>query len=237
MKIFCFDIETIPNYELPEECLPVFDPSEVKLGNLKDEIKIAAKIAEERESFAAGLVKKMSVSASLCRVCTFVGILYETQAKTVLDKYSIQLGIGNTSDYDVVFEGWTAIKSACSNRTPLVTFNGIGFDLPVMKTQAIRLDVSIVNTATYKELTGKWGPTKLHYDLCKCLSDFDLSKMEKLNFWLRYYGIGQKTDGMDGSKVYEAYQAGGYEKIQKYCEDDVLGTCKLFARVEPWITI
>jgi 3'-5' exonuclease len=38
--------------------------------------------------------------------------------------------------------------------------------------------------------------------------------------------------GMDGSKVYEAYLAGGQEDIRRYCETDVMNTYLLYCRFQ-----
>jgi len=57
------DIETGP---LPEDVilsvLPPFDPEDVKLGNLKDPVKVAAKIDEARENHAAKFIEKAALS-------------------------------------------------------------------------------------------------------------------------------------------------------------------------------
>jgi len=218
-----FDLETIPDQALPSKCLRAIT-DEIKFGNLGPEKR------QEK------IDKKMSVTPRMCQVCTFVGMKYDTDAEKVTEKISLQLKADPEDEYEIIRDAWDWIKSCMNNRIPIVSYNGIGFDLPILKMRAIKHDVPI--PFKYKELVSKWGPTKFHYDLMLCLADFDrYNSFAKLDYWLNYFGIGQKTEGMDGSQVYPAWKAGEYDKIQSYCEDDVLSTARLFARVESWIKI
>jgi predicted PolB exonuclease-like 3'-5' exonuclease len=237
MKIATIDIETIPNQRIPELCKPCFDPDEIKTGNIKDPAKIAAKIQEAKESFESDIIKKMSVTPSLAQLCTFVGIQYDTTTEEVINKTSIQVTKEyDADDYDAVSEGWQFIRMAHNSKIPIVSFNGIGFDLPVLWHRAIAQDIP-VDQRMYARVTPRYGGY-LHYDLLGLLAGWTLDKMKghNLEFFLNLYGIGTKG-GMDGSKVYEAWQLGEYNKIQQYCESDVLQTCKLFQRVESWVSI
>lgn len=228
MIIAPFDIETIPNQGIPDACKPGLDSPFIGFGNTKDPIKKQAILDEK-------LPKKMSTTPSLAQLCTFVGIKYDTDSGKVLDKVSIQVTDEyEADDLSAVTDGWEFIRKMYQERTQLVSFNGIGFDLPVMWHRAILQDVP-VDRIMYERLTPRYGGP-FHYDLLGILAGWTLDKMKghDLDFFLQLFGIGGKGD-MDGSKVWETWQAGEYEKIQKYCEDDVLNTCKLFQRVEPWI--
>lgn len=237
MDIATIDIETIPCQNIPNECIPKFDSESVKYGNLKDPVKRQAKEEEERAAFQDGLTKKMSTTPTLAQLCTFVGIKYDTDKDKILEKVSIQVTKAyEADDLDAVSDGWDFIRKMYNERTPLVSFNGIGFDLPIMWHRAIAQDVP-VDSFMYQRLTPRYGGP-FHYDLLGILAGWTLDKMRghNLDFFLNLFGIGSKGD-MDGSKVYEAWQLGEYEKIQQYCESDVLQTCKLFQRVEAWIKI
>jgi len=232
MKIMAADIETIPNMSIPENCRPVFDPDEIKVGNMKDSVKIAAKIAEEQELFEEKLVKTMSVDPALCQVCTYVGILFDTDTGEPVSEVAQQLTAEDENDdLEIIANAWEQIHKAYQERTPLVTFNGIGFDLPVLLFRAIAQDIP-VDRAMYDRLTMKYR-NQYHYDLMQVLAGWDKNRWRKLEFYLNMFGLGTKG-GMDGSQVYPAYMAGEYETIKTYCRGDVLGTCKLFARVAPW---
>lgn len=234
MKICAFDIETIPDRNLPVECIPVFDPESVKYGNLKDPIKRAAKAEEERAAFENGKIKTMSVDPDMLEICTFVAFLYDTKSDEIIEKCSIQITDKDENDYDAVREGWRFIQKCYYNQAPIVSYNGINFDFPAMRSRAMVLDISI-NYNLYAKFMKQWEGNKEHYDLMKVLLNFNTRTYQKLDFYLKRFKIGAKTEGMGGDKVYGAFQAGEFEKIQSYCEDDVLSTAKLFARVEPWI--
>jgi len=47
----------------------------------------------------------------------------------------------------------------------------------------------------------------------------------------RALGIGQKTEGMDGSQVWPEYQKGNIEKIASYCRGDVKLTREIYKRI------
>jgi predicted PolB exonuclease-like 3'-5' exonuclease len=233
MIIAAFDIETIPSQELPAGLKPEFDPETVKYGNTKDLIKRQIKKDSERLAFESKLDKKMSTDPGLCQVCTFVGMKYDTEERKILKTVSIQWGIDDNDELDVVHHGWEFIQSCYLNRHPIVTYNGIGFDLPVMIIAALRQDV-VVSSLMYNALRVKWEGNIHHYDLMLMLSGWEKTRWKKMDFWLRLLGIGQKTEGMDGSEVYPAFQAEEFKKIQSYCEDDVRSTCELMARVQPY---
>ena len=237
MIIASFDIETIPDQNIPELCIPKLDESDVKYGNTKDPAKQQIILETKKTEFQEKLSKKMSVTAGLAQICTFVGIEYDTEENKIISKVSIQVTKEfNGDDLGAVSNGWDFVKRMYNKRVPLVSFNGIGFDFPVMWHRAIIQDVPI-DKIMYDRLTPRYGG-KFHYDLLGILAGWTLDKMKghKLEFFLQRYKIGSKGD-MDGSQVFEAWQLGEYDRIQKYCEADVLQTAELFARVEPWIKI
>lgn len=235
MKILTVDIETMPDQNLPESCTPVFDESEVKLGNTKDPIKVMTKITEEKAKFETGITKTMSLDPAMAQLCTFVGIVYDTETDRELEKVSVQVTKEfNGDDLEAVTEGWALISRMYGERTPLVTFNGISFDLQIMFYRAIRQDVT-VQPEMFKRLTQKYS-NFFHYDLMQILAGWDRQRWHKLDFYLKAFKMKDK-EGMDGSQVYPAWNAGEYDKIQEYCESDVLSTAKLFTRIAPWIKI
>lgn len=234
MKIAAFDIETIPNQSLPEGITPEFDSAEIKVGNAGSE-KAQEKIDKERAKFEEGLAKKMSIDKDLCQVTTFVGYIYTTSIveEKIIDKKVLQWPPLD-EEYEVIYEAWDFIKRAYNNKIPLVSFGGNGFDLPVLFTAAIRLDVPL-SRSMYDAITFRYENNH-HYDLMRSLTgEIHPVRGKSLEFYLNCFRLGQKTTDMDGSQVYPAWQAKEYTKISEYCEQDVLMTAKLFERVAPWI--
>lgn len=102
-----FDIETAPLDDLE------FDPSEVKLGNLKDEEKIAAKIEDARQKYQ----RDAALSAITGQVCA-IGV------KSA--EYEIFVG-----EEPAVLAGfWKVFRR--SHTEQLVGFNIFRFDLPFL---------------------------------------------------------------------------------------------------------
>ena len=224
MQIAAFDIETIPHQNLPAGVTPEFDPDGVKHGNTKDEDKRQAKEAQARAIFKHGLDKTMSLHPDLCQVITFCGVRYDTTTGVISQ-------VVTSGEPTTIENGWQWIKEAYKSYTPIVSYNGIGFDLPVMLHRAMDLNVP-VSGRMYRDLTKRYNPQG-HYDLIQILSGWDRQKYESLDFYLKRYGIGGKTG--DGSQVYGMWKNGQIKEIEEYCIADVLKTAQLFARLESWI--
>lgn len=219
IKFAVFDIETIPGQSLPQDLIPQFDPDSVKVGNIKDQVKIDEKIETAQKEFEEGLSKKMSLDPDLCEVVCFV-----CQNEKVFS-------FPPPHDEQFITNAWWLIERAYHDHIPLVSYNGIGFDLPVLLHSAMKLDIP-VSPQMYSDLTKKYD-NRYHYDLMQILAGWDKTKWKSLDFYLKLFGIGEKSG--DGSQVYDMWKVGEYDKVKAYCEQDVAMTAKLFERLEPWI--
>ena len=116
----------------------------------------------------------------------------------------------------------------------LVTFNGRGYDLPVMELAAFRYGVSLpgwfnVNDRSYDQRRNRYN-TAAHIDLMDLLTNFGASRMVGgLNLLANLIGKPGKT-GIDGSKIQDMYDAGESTPINDYCRCDVLDTYFVFLR-------
>jgi predicted PolB exonuclease-like 3'-5' exonuclease len=120
----------------------------------------------------------------------------------------------------------------------LVSWNGGGFDLPVLHYRGL---IHGVHAARYWELgdddrnfrynnyIGRYHTR--HIDLMDLLAMYQPRASAPLDDLAKLCGFAGKL-GMDGSRVWEAYQAGGIEQIRAYCETDVVNTYLLFARFQ-----
>ena len=111
----------------------------------------------------------------------------------------------------------------------MVTFNGGGFDLPVLRYRAMIHGVfapGMHSRAYYHRYTDD------NVDLCDVLSSFSYGAKVKLDELCRIMGLPGKPDGIDGSQV-EAYcNAGRIQEIADYCQSDVINTYRLWLRYE-----
>lgn len=120
----------------------------------------------------------------------------------------------------------------------LVSWNGGGFDLPVIHYRALKHGVE---AARYWE-TGrddesfKWNNYlnryhSRHIDLMDLLSLYQPRAVAPLDQIATMLGFPGKT-GMDGSKVLDAWMQGEIKAIRDYCETDVLNTYLVYLRFE-----
>jgi predicted PolB exonuclease-like 3'-5' exonuclease len=118
----------------------------------------------------------------------------------------------------------------------LVSWNGGGFDLPVLHYRAM---VHGITAGRYWELGDedrdfKWNNYisryhMRHCDLMDLLAMYAPRASAPLDDLARLCGFPGKL-GMDGSQVWPAYQAGQIVPIRQYCETDVVNTYLLFCR-------
>jgi hypothetical protein len=113
-------------------------------------------------------------------------------------------------------------------RPHLVTWNGRGFDLPVLALRALRHGLSFPWYYQGKDYRYRYSPEG-HLDLCDFLSDHGAARMTSLDGAARLIGLAGK-DGVDGSQVEGLYQAGQIEALRHYCLSDVAQTAFLFLR-------
>ncbi len=126
-----------------------------------------------------------------------------------------------------------------SRYTPtLVSWNGSGFDLPVLHYRALLHGIS---APRYWDTGDDDREFKFnnylsrfhwrHIDLMDVLSGFQARANAPLDQLAQLVGAPGKL-GMDGSKVWDAFQAGEIAAIRDYCETDALNTWLLYLRFE-----
>ena len=115
----------------------------------------------------------------------------------------------------------------------LVSFNGRGFDLPVLKYRAM------VNGVSAPWLYGagdKWNSytqryaTDWHCDLLDVLSDYGASARVSLHEVSAVLGLPGKF-GISGADVAGLVDEGRIEDVRHYCETDVLTTYLVYLRL------
>ena len=120
-------------------------------------------------------------------------------------------------------------------RPRLVSYNGRGFDLPVLRHRAM---VHGVTALAFHDTSNKWEnytsryAQDFHCDLQEALTDFGAaSRGLKLNEVCSVLGFPGKF-GVDGSQVAPMYDAGKLGEIRDYCETDVLNTYLVYLRYQ-----
>ncbi len=125
--------------------------------------------------------------------------------------------------------GWTKYE-----RPTLVSFNGRGYDLPLLELAAFRYGLSVppwfnVEARNYEQARNRYN-IDAHIDLYDLLSNFGAMRLAGgLNLVANLIGKPGKT-GIDGSKVQDMHDAGEVLAINDYCRCDVLDTYFVFLR-------
>jgi predicted PolB exonuclease-like 3'-5' exonuclease len=120
----------------------------------------------------------------------------------------------------------------------LVSWNGGGFDLPVLHYRALHLKVPAPRYWEAGEEDSAFRYNNYlsrfhwrHLDLMDVLSGFQARARASLSDIAVLLGYPGKL-GFDGSQVWDAYQRGELTRIRRYCETDVINTWLVFLRFQ-----
>jgi len=217
MNIFVFDIETVPDISAGKKIYG--------LEELSDEDCANAMFALRREKTGRDFLP-----LHLQRVVA-ISIVFKHQNK--LKVWS--LGEEDADEKEII----QRFYSGLSQYTPtLVSWNGTGFDLPVLHYRAMLHSIAAPD---YWEVGDsiqgfKWNNyiNRYHYrhlDLMDIIAAYQGRACAPLDEVATMLGFPGKM-GMSGSKVWEQFQAGKIKEIRDYCETDVLNTYCVYLRFE-----
>ncbi|MBS4036749.1 MAG: 3'-5' exonuclease [Hydrogenophaga sp.] len=120
----------------------------------------------------------------------------------------------------------------------LVSWNGGGFDLPVLHYRGLRhgVEASRYWDMGEDDREFKWNNYisryhMRHLDLMDLLAMYSPKNNAPLDAMAKLCGFPGKL-GMDGSQVYSQYLAGQTDDIRRYCETDVMNTYLVYCRFQ-----
>ena len=119
-------------------------------------------------------------------------------------------------------------------RPTFVTFNGRGYDMPVLELGAFRHGISLpawfnVESRSFEQARNRYNIDR-HLDLQDLFSNFSAVRVNGgLNLMANLIYKPGKS-GIDGSQVQDLYFDGHADKINDYCRCDVLDTYFVFLR-------
>ena len=145
------------------------------------------------------------------------------------------LGAGDESEGELIQRFFDGID----RYTPqIVSWNGGGFDLPVLHYRGL---IHGVKATRYWDLGEdnrdfKWNNYisryhSRHLDLMDLLALYQPRANAPLDDLAQLMGLPGKL-GMGGAQVWDAYQAGKLAEIRNYCEADVVNTYLVFLRFQ-----
>lgn len=218
MKTIIFDIETIPqDFDSLDEAqkyylLKAVDTEEEKI-----------KVKEQMALWA--LTNKIVAIGMLC-VETGKGAMYfQDKEKKEFEENGIRYWSG--SEKEILEKFWVAIAHA----NKFVTFNGRGFDCPVLMLRSAMLQVK-----PSKNLMPYRYSADQHIDLLEQLTFYNSVRKFNLDFFCKAFGISSpKSSGITGHDVAPLFKTGEFEKIARYCAGDLQATKELYLRWQDYI--
>lgn len=217
MPIFVFDIETIPDVELGRRIYGLGDLTDKQVGYVMQ--------AKRREESGTEFL-----SYEQHRV---VAISVALRTRETFKVWS--LGEPNAPEAELIQRFFDGIDRFTPD---LVSWNGGGFDLPVLHYRALRHGIVAPRywEAGDEDQAFRWNNYlnryhTRHLDLMDVLSSYQSRARVSLQAAATLLGLPGKL-GMSGDKVWEAYLAGHIEHIRNYCETDVLNTFLVYLRFE-----
>jgi len=146
------------------------------------------------------------------------------------DSYrSVKLGVvgASKSEADVLED---FVRFVEDRRPDLVTYNGRGFDLPVIVARCLRHGVPFRHYFQSSDLRYRYS-AQGHLDLMDFMTDYGASRAVPLDTLTRLIGLPGKV-GVDGKDVGPLVHAGRIDEVYAYCLCDVVQTAGLFLRVQ-----
>lgn len=112
----------------------------------------------------------------------------------------------------------------------LVTYNGRGFDLPVIAMRCLRHGIPFRHYYQNRDVRYRFSPEG-HLDLMDFVADYGASKASRLDIMAKLCGMPGKV-GVDGKDVGPLVHAGRIAEVRNYCLCDVVQTAAVFLRVQ-----
>jgi len=217
MSILVFDIETIPDLTTGRKLF--------NLQGLSDEetaqAMFALRFAKTGNDFLPHYLQQ---------ICAISLVINQGPQLKVWS-----LGDEKSNEKELI----TRFFAGIDKHTPtLVSWNGSGFDLPVLHYRSL---LHGIPAPTYWETgehqqTFRWNNylSRFHYrhiDIMDVIAGYQNKAFAPLDDISSMLGFPGKM-GMSGSKVWEQHLAGNIKCIRDYCETDVLNTYCVFLRFE-----
>lgn len=217
MNIFVFDIETIPDVESGRRLYDLRDLDDAATG------KAMLQLRQQKTG-------NEFLPLHLHQICAISVVLRHA------DKVRVwSLGGPDAGEAELVQRFFDGLDKF----TPtLVSWNGGGFDLPVLHYRSL---LHGVQAPRYWDAGGddrdfKWNNYlsryhQRHTDLMDVLSGYQMRATAKLDEVATMLGFPGKM-GMSGARVWDEFQQGNIEGIRNYCETDVLNTFLVYLRFQ-----
>lgn len=220
MNTFIIDIETIPIYfdsldEGSKHYLMKWSDSEEEKQTMKDQMALWAPT-------------NIIVAIGILQVEKQRGAVYfQAPMKSVqpFEENGIKFSAG--TEREILERFWKVIIHAHR----FVTFNGRGFDCPVLTLRSAMLKVE-----STKNLMPHRYYTDQHIDLLDQLTFYGAHRKFNLHTFCKAFGIESPKDkGITGHDIKLLFEEKKYEDIARYCLGDLKATGELYLRWKDYL--
>lgn len=207
--ILVFDIETIPDIETGRRLYPT-------LKDLDDADALSALTALRQAEAGTDFMRLPLHKVACLSFLWFDGVSFRLKS----------LSLETMSEDQIL----ATFLRAFDKKPTLVSWNGAGFDIPVIMYRAMHHKLSapaLFNPAVKPDYLYRYG--EMHIDLMDKMSLYNGYQRQKLDTIASLCGFAGKGN-IDGSQVVPMVQAGDWQKLTTYCESDVLNTWLIYLR-------
>jgi predicted PolB exonuclease-like 3'-5' exonuclease len=218
----------------PAPAFFIIDTESVPDGKLLAQVKYAADNLNPDDAIARAQAEARAASPTNS---DFLPVTFQVPIAVCVLRVGTDFALQNVACLDapqfrprkIVESFWDGVakyRTKFRERIRLVTFNGRGFDLPLLELAAFRYGVCGKEhfVSSRKRFDG-W-----HLDLMDWLCNFGGYRMTGgLNLLSKLLGKPGKMD-VQGDMVYQLFQAGKLQEINDYCMFDTLDTYFVFLR-------
>ena len=216
--ILVFDIETVADIDAARRIYP-------QLADLNDADTLSA-LTAIRTQEAGHDFMRLPLQRIVC-----ISALYIKDGKLSL----FSLTADKFSEKDILAKFFRAF-SDLETLPQLISWNGSGFDIPVLIYRAMQYDLSApwlfeegerIKNMRFDNYVNRFHTR--HLDLMDRFSQYGASRREAMDIVASLYGLPGKTD-VDGSMVGALVSSGDWQTLSIYCESDVMNTWLIYLR-------
>jgi hypothetical protein len=219
MNVFVFDIETVPDVDGARRLMDIDGLSDEDVANVM--FSKRQQETEGRSDFIRHHLQKIVAISAVLRIDDRLNVW--------------SLGEENSSEAELIRRFFEGIERF----TPvLVSWNGGGFDLPVLHYRTLIHGLSAPRywdtggddpSFRYNNYLGRFHWR--HIDLMDVISGYQGRAVAPLDDIASLLGYPGKI-GMTGKDVWKQYLSGNVKSIRDYCETDVLNTYLVYLNFE-----
>jgi len=217
MHCFSFDIETIPDVDFGRRMWDLDGLSDEEVGTA---MTFMRKQATGSEFLPLHQQRVVAISVALRTADTF-------RVWSLADR--------DADEAEIIRRFYAGIERYSPE---LVSWNGSGFDLPVLHYRALKHGIQAPRYWEMGDSDREFRYNNYlsrfhwrHIDLMDVLAGFQMRGRASLDQMAVMLGFPGKL-GMSGDKVWPCWLEGGIDEIRNYCETDVLNTYLVYLRFE-----